>query len=217
MGHCILGHIGLKILPRLGLIHIPQHFLKILAVVIEISQGVHHHSGAVAVCGIIGRIDLLVGHGKILPHQGLIGAEVTQIVQQPDGNIVVGIHQTLIVGDVQRCAGPADIGVRGQFSIPLQLIVIHIQRQFIGAARRHKSLVIVCIGLASDCVIVRKGKILFVQTVIFHKIRHCLFQRPILKLRWDLISRRRGRQKHCRRQKQGYYSNPSLHFHHSPF
>ena len=75
-----LRHAGLEVFSRLRLLHVAQHFLKIGAVVVEVGEGVEHHSGAVVVIHIIDVLDFLVGHGEILAHQVFIGAKIAEIV-----------------------------------------------------------------------------------------------------------------------------------------
>ena len=169
-----LRHPGLEVLPGLGLLHVVDHLFKIGAVLIEVLERLHHHAGAVVVVRKVDVLDLLVGHGKILPHQLLVGAEISQIIEHADGYLVIGPDQALVVRVVQGGSGSGDIGVRGQLPGVLQVIVIEIQRQLEGAGRHHHMGLVVAVGLAGDGIIVGQGEIVAVQAVLIHKIRHGL-------------------------------------------
>ena len=176
VGNLIVGDVQFEILSRLGLLHIANHFVKLVAALVEVLQRVQHHGRAVIVVGVVDGINFLVRHGKILLHGIFIGAEITQVVQHVDGNVIIGPHQALIVGVSQ--SGGANHSGRGDFSGGLHFIVVHIQRQLIGAGRNHKLGVVVTVLLTGNGIIVTEGKISLVQAIlrleVFHQGRQVL-------------------------------------------
>ena len=174
--HLVL-QICLKICAGTGLLHIVEHLGKIILARVEIFQAVHHHACAVVVVGVVVRVNFIVGHGEILAHGLFVVAEAAEVIEHGGRDLVVRIDQAHPVTVIQRRAGSGYVGIARDLACGLELVVIQVQRQLVGAGRDHKGRLVIAVFLACDGIVVAEREIRLVQGILLHKFGHQALER----------------------------------------
>ena len=165
VGHLHAAPVFLQIPVLHGLEHVVVELLELVQVLVEVGQGVDHEPGAEVVLGeVFGGHLALVHAAVVLQHQAPVGIIGAQALEHGLGNGVHGKNNAVIVGLGQGHAPHLHVG--GPFAGVLLLVVVHVQRQLVGAGADHVGVLVPAVPLPGLRAVEGNGEVFPVQLVV---------------------------------------------------